>query len=298
MRGDHAGTIAGEDGAVEMPMTYATRCCSGLVLAIFLALWGGPADAQTPSPFSYWQNAAGIVLAPMGGPVPDWRATLGLGAAGVPRYEGSGSYRLVPAPAFDLRYRNLVFLSSGDGLGINLISGETYRAGVAVGYDVGRSQHATGRLNGIGSISPSPDFRIFAEVTLFPVVVSINLRHPIGGYDGLVGDIGLYMPVIGNDKLVVFAGPSVGFGDANYMQAYFGITPAQAAGSNAHLAVYSPSGGLKSVGVGVSAIYHFTDQWFVDAGVSFERLVASAGNSPVVEDRDQAGASLIIGYDF
>ncbi len=283
---------------IEMPMSCAAYCRRGIVLALGLVLSSGLAAAQTPSPFSYWQNAAGIVLAPLGGPVPEWRATLGLGAAGVPRYEGSGSYRLVPAPAFDIRYRNLVFLSSGDGLGINLVSGDTYRAGVAVGYDVGRSEHATGRLNGIGSISPSPEFRAFGEVTLFPVVVSINLRHPIGGYDGLVGDIGLYMPVIGNEKLVVFVEPSVGFGDANYMQAYFGITPAQAAGSNAHLSVYSPNGGLKSAGVGISAIYHFTDQWFVDGGVSFERLVASAGNSPIVEDRDQAGASLIIGYEF
>jgi len=45
------------------------------------------------------------------------------------------SYRTVPSPAFDIRYKDLLFLSDGDGLGVNLLRGETYRAGVALGYD-------------------------------------------------------------------------------------------------------------------------------------------------------------------
>ena len=85
-------------------------------LALLVTLfWTAIASAQAPSPFAYWQNAAGIVLAPLAGPIPDWRATVGGGvAAAMPLYEGAGPYPLEPAPAIDIRYRDIAFLSSGD----------------------------------------------------------------------------------------------------------------------------------------------------------------------------------------
>lgn len=85
----------------------------GLLIILF---WAAAASAQTPAPFAYWQNAAGIVLAPLGGPIPDWRATVGGGVAAMPLYEGADHYKLEPAPAFDIRYSDIAFLSSGDGL--------------------------------------------------------------------------------------------------------------------------------------------------------------------------------------
>lgn len=264
-----------------------------LVLAGASTAW-----AQTPSPFNYWQNAAGIVLAPLGGPIPEWRVSVGAGAAVLPLYEGSSHYKITPAPAFDIRYKNIAFLSSGDGLGVNLIRGKTYRAGIAIGYDLGRNQHASGRLNGIGNVEAAPEVRLFADVAILPFVVTADVRRAIGGTQGIIGDVGAYLPVVGRKDLVVFVGPSVTMANDRYMQAYFGISRAAADASTAHLPFYRASGGFKNIGIGASAVYFFTKDWFLDGDLSLEHLIGSAGNSPIVQVRDQLGVSLIVGYQF
>ncbi len=271
-----------------------------LRFALVLAglVWAATAAAQTPTPFNYWQNAAGIVLAPLGGPVPDWRVSVGIGAAVLPLYEGSSQYRAVPAPSFDVRYKDLLFASSGDGVGINILRGKTYRAGIALGYDLGRDEDISGRLRGLGNVESAPEMRLFAEAVVLPFVLTADLRRAIGGNEGIVGDLGAYVPVIGRKDLIVFVGPGATFADDRYMQSYFGISTAQAAASAAHFPAYQPQGGFKNVGIGASALYFITDHWFLDGDLSLERLVDTAGNSPIVQDRSQFAASLILGYQF
>lgn len=275
-----------------------TRGWGGAVVAVLGLTFASTCTAQTPSPFSYWQNSAGIVLAPLGGPLPEYGVSLGGGAAMTPTYEGSNRYTLEPAPVIDIRYRDLAFLSLGDGLGVNLIRGDTYRAGIAVGYDIGRDQHLNQRLNGLGNIDPSAVPRVFAEIGLLPLVLTFDLRHSIGGPQGLIGDIGLYVPVVGREDLVAFVGPSVTFADAHYMQSYFGISTAQSMASRSHFPIYQAQGGLKDATLGATVIYHFTEKVFTDVSATWERLTDSAGNSPIVQDRDQFGLSLTLGYEF
>lgn len=281
-----------------MPPHKVWRHLLRALAVIALAACVGAACAQTPETFANWQNAAGIVLAPLGGPVPEWRVSLGGGAAEMPAYEGSDRYLTWPAPVMDIRYRDIAFLSVGEGAGVNLIRGDTYRAGIAVGYDIGRDQHLSSRLNGLGNIDPSAEPRIFGEAAFLPVVLSLDLRHAIGGHEGLIGDIGAYVPVVGQEKLVVFVGPSVTFANARYMQSYFGICTAQAMGSVDHFPPYQAGGGLKDVTLGLTAIYFFTDHVFNNVSVAWERLADSAGNSPIVQERDQFGLAVTVGYQF
>jgi outer membrane scaffolding protein for murein synthesis (MipA/OmpV family) len=278
-------------------MAIARSGLSRLAFPLAL-LWAAGASAQTPSPFAHWQDAAGIMLAPLAGPIPDWRITLGLGGAFMPVYEGSRHYRILPAPAIDIRYKDIAFLSLGDGLGVNVFRGETYRVGVAVGYDFGRDEDVASRLNGLGTVEASPEFRVFAEVRILPFILTADLRRAIGGHGGSVGDLGVYLPVIGRENLVVFIGPSITFANDRYMQAYFGVGTAQAMASTAHLPRYDADGGLKSASFGASTIYHFNEHWFVDADIAWERLADTAGNSPIVEQRNQFGLSMVVGYEF
>jgi outer membrane scaffolding protein for murein synthesis (MipA/OmpV family) len=279
-----------------MPLLVRAYAWTAILLGLLLLL-AAPAAAQTPSPLAYWQNDAGIVLKPLGGPLPEWSAVVGGGVDFQPLYEGSGRYRILPAPVFDIRYRDIAFLSTGEGLGVNLLRGKTYRAGIAISYNLGRSQHVTGRLNGIGNVSPAPEAKLFAEVALLPFVISADLRRGLGGYDGWIGDLGVYMPVVGNKKLAVFVGPAVTIADDRYMRSYFGIGPGQAA-PHSSFPLYHATGGFKNVNFGLTAIYHFTDNWFLDADVSVERLLGSAANSPIVESRYQVGSTIILGYEF
>ncbi len=261
------------------------------------ALWSASAAAQTPSPFAYWQNSAGIVLAPLAGPVPDWRVDVGAGVAVMPIYEGSDRYHLLPAPALDVRYRDIAFLSTGDGLGVNLFHGQTYRAGIALAYDLGRNQNGSHRLQGLGDVDTAPEIKLFAEWALLPFVISVDVRRAIGGSNGYVGDIGAYMPVIGTEKLVVFVGPSVTVADRRSIEANFGVTPAQAM-PHSEFPIYQAHGGLRNTNFGIDAVYHFTEHWFLNGDAAVERLIGSAGESPIAQAKDQLAASLILGYEF
>jgi outer membrane scaffolding protein for murein synthesis (MipA/OmpV family) len=239
------------------------------------------ASAQT-STLTDWQSSAGIVMRPLGGPVPDWQVTVGMGAAGVPAYEGSNEQRISPAPTIDVRYKDLAYLSIGEGIGVNILRGTNYRAGIGLTYDTGREHNAATRLAGTGNIDPAPVFKAFVQYAFVPVVVSIDVKQALTSYQGLTANISAYMPVVANEKLQIFVGPEITFADSRYMQAYFGINP-QNTSTQSHFHNYSAYGGLKDAKLGVAALYHFTDHWFVDGDVGVERLLGSAPGSPIVQ---------------
>jgi outer membrane scaffolding protein for murein synthesis (MipA/OmpV family) len=276
------------------------RCVRPLSTAIVGAVGcflAAAAQAQTPSPFAFWQNSAGIVLRPMGGPVPDWETVVGGGAVILPKYQGGKQYEPLPAFTLDVRYSDIAFLSTGDGLGVNLVRGETYRAGVAIAYDLGRTQHAERSIKGIGSIPLAPEAKLFAEAFFEPVVVSADVRRAIGGTNGLVGDLGAYVPVVGNETLVVFVGPGLSFGDAHYMQRVFGIGTNEAI-PNSLYPRYDAKAGPAAVNFGLTVDYTFTKHWRANGTFGYERLICSAGSSPIAENPNQLGAAIEALYDF
>jgi len=275
-------------------MRFPGRVCVGSALISTLA--ASPLAAQTPSPLANWQYSAGEVLVPLGGPVPDWRIILGGGAEMQPIYEGSQRYSALPSVVFDVRYKDIAFLSDGEGVGVNVLRGPTYRAGLAIAYDLGRNHHVQHRLAGLGNIDPAPEAKLFAEYFLPPFVYTFDLRKGIGGHDGVIGDIGLYVPVPAAKDFYVFTGPSVTFADGDYMQAYFGISPAQAAHSP--FPVFTARGGLERAGWGVTALYKYSERWWLEAEGAWEYLLGDAASSPIVEDKSQFTAGVNVLYRF
>lgn len=272
------------------------RVLLGAGLVATAAMAPSPLAAQTPSPLANWQYSVGEVLVPLGGPLPEWRITLGAGAQMQPIYEGSKRYQALPSAVLDVRYKNIAFLSAGEGLGVNVVRGPTYRAGLAVAYDLGRNHHAQHRLTGLGNVRAAPEAKLFAEYFLLPFVYTFDVRKGIGGHDGVIGDLGLYVPLPAAKDFYVFTGPTVTFADGDYMQAYFGISPAQAARSQFH--VFTARGGLDRAGWGVTAVYKYSERWWLEAQGTWEYMLGDAGRSPIVEDRSQFAAGVNVLYRF
>ena len=268
-----------------------------LVYGIAIVILSNTASAQTPAPYPEWQNSAGVVLSKLGGPSDEWQVRLGPGIGDMPIYEGSDRYRIVPAPDVDIRYDDIAFASIGEGIGVNLLRGQTYRAGIAVAYDTGRDQHATGALNGLGNISAAPMPKLFAQVAVLPFVFTADVRRSVGGTNGLLGDLGFYIPVIDWKKFAVFIGPSVTFADDRYAEKYFGVTPAQA-GPHSGFSVFNAEGGLMKTNFGISMNYSMDDYWGINTGLAYERLLDSVGESPLVRDKNQFGLSITASYKF
>jgi outer membrane scaffolding protein for murein synthesis (MipA/OmpV family) len=263
---------------------------------------GHAARAQTPSPLAEWQYSAGIQLQRLMEPsIPPWEVELGLGTQVAPVADGIARYQATPGPVIDIRYKDEAFFSTGEGIGVNVLSFSHVRIGVAITYDLGRPMHEDGRaLNGLGNINPSPEMKIFAGYTLaeaFPLTLRVDIRRQLGASNGWVGDAGAYMPMPGSSaRFAWFAGPSVTFGDQRYMNEYFGITSAQAA--DTAYPRYRAQAGFKSAGFGISAAWIITPHWIIDEASSVDELLGSAAKSPITEAKTQAVVTVSALYKF
>ena len=219
--------------------------------------------------------------------LPDWRVQVGLAAEPRPTYEGSRNYHTLAGPVIDVRYRDIYFASVGEGIGVNLVRGENYRAGVALGYDLGRRESDDlNHLRGLGNIHVAPVVKLFGTYVVskdFPLVLRTDLRRYAGGADGWVGDVEAYIPLPGSSKkFVMFAGPSVTFADQRHMQTTFGVSDSQSLASGYR--PFAAHGGLNAVGIGFTATRILSTRWLINANLAVNRLLGSARDSPITKE--------------
>jgi len=270
--------------------------CIGVLAALH------PARAQTPSPLAEWQYSSGVQLQRLYEPtIPTWQTEIGIGALYAPAFDGLGRYKIQPGPVIDIRYKDEFFASTGDGIGANLFSFRHISVGAAISYDLGRSPHVDGTaLSGLGTIHPAPEIKVFATTVLsesFPLTIRVDGRRQLGATNGYVGDIGAYLPMPGSGaRFAWFVGPTVTLADNRYMQAYFGVSPKQAA--DTHYRQFKAFGGFKSAGLGVSSDYFVTSHTIIDVSAAFNRLLGAAALSPITRDRYEAAVSVSALYKF
>ena len=256
--------------------------------------------SQTPSPLQEWQYSGGITLYKLFEPTtPEWRIETGAALEPSPLYQGSKTYRVLVGPVIDVRYRDIAFASVGEGIGANLIRGENYRAGIAVGYDLGRpARDDLTHLKGLGDISAAPVVKLFGSYVIskdLPLVLRADVRQFLGGADGLTGDLEAYLPLPGSSEtLVMLFGPSVTFADRLYMQTVFGVSPNQALASG--YPDYLAHGGAKSAGFGFSATRFIEKHWLINADLAVNRLLGSASESPITQTKIQSVLAVSVAY--
>jgi outer membrane scaffolding protein for murein synthesis (MipA/OmpV family) len=275
----------------------------GLVTLLLLGCYLSPAEAQTPSPLQEWQYSGGIILARLFEPnLPEWRVILGAAAQVQPAYDGARAYRVEGGPLINIRYRDIAFISTGEGLGFNFLRGDHYQVGVAMAYDLGRQEKEDyANLRGMGNISAAPVAKLYGSWVLsrkFPMILRVDARQFIGGAQGAVGDAGVYLPLPGSSKtFVMFAGPSITLADNHYLQTLYGVTPAQAAASG-HPVYEIPHAGTSAAGVGFSATKFVTDHLLLNADAALNQIRGSPAHSPLVERRTQRVLALSMAYDW
>lgn len=274
-----------------------------LLLAAVLSLFGPRvAVGQTPSPLQEWQYPGGIILEHLFEPeTPKWQSIVGVAASVEPVYDGSHAYRVAGGPVINIRYRDLAFISVGEGIGVNLIHARHFRAGIAVGYDIGRrvsSDYA--HLHGLGNINPAAVPKAFAEWAIsrhFPLILRADIRRAVRAGDGYVGDVEAYMPLPGSSRrFVMFAGPTYTFADRRHMQTLYGVAPAQALSSG--YPVFTAHGGSAAKGLGFSATLFITPHWLMNVDAAQSRLLGSASESPITQRRTQRSLDLATAYQW
>jgi len=272
-------------------------------LLVFLFCLPHHAFAQTPSPLQEWQYSGGIILARLFQPdLPTFRTVLGAAADAAPLYDGARDYRTKGGPVINIHYKDIAFLSTGEGLGYNFLRGDHYQFGVAMAYDLGRKERDDlTNLHGMGDIGVAPVAKVFGSYVLskkFPLILRVDARQFIGGAQGAIGDAGVYMPLPGSSKtFVMFAGPSITLATHHYLQTMYGVTPEQSLASG-HPVYEIPHAGTAAVGVGFSATKFLSSHWLLNLDAAVSQIRGVPAQSPIVLSRTQKVLALSVDYQF
>jgi outer membrane scaffolding protein for murein synthesis (MipA/OmpV family) len=279
----------------------ACRRSIGLLALLLCGCFSQLVSAQTPSPLQEWQFSGGIILARLFDPdLPRFRTILGLSSELQPAYNGSRAYRLQGGPDINVYYRDVAYITTGDGIGYNFLRGDHFQVGVAMAYDLGRRvTQDYANLHGMGDISAAPVGKLYATWVLskkFPLILRVDARQFVGGAQGAVGDVAVYMPLPGSSKrFVMFAGPSVTLATSHYMQVLYGVTPQQSAASG-HPVYEIAHDGTCAAGVGFSATKFIGQHWLLNLDSAINEIRGRSSHSPVVERTTQRVVALSLNY--
>ncbi len=229
------------------------------------------------------------------GPRPDrprWSAALVL--LDGPRYDGSDDRRTLLVPSLAWQGPSGFFAEPVNGLGFNFSTSRDLQYGLRLTVETGRD--AGGRLPGFDDIDARLNPGLFANARLgerLELKSALRLGMASGG---AALHLGASYELLRLGATSVALNGSVRWGSRDYNQAYFGVTPAQAAGSG--LRIWAPGSGINAAQVGLSARVPLGDRWAGFGTLAWQRLQGDAAESPVVRDPGAARLALGVSYAF
>jgi MipA family protein len=231
---------------------------------------------------------------------------IGLGVATVPTYEGSPNRRTVAGPELTLSYRSRDWgtVEFGQrGLIWNAVEAGKFRFALVAQFDPGRKDKDTSTLNptpgdkrlaGMGNVQSSTEAGV--GLGYGPVMLVARQSLSERGAKGAQVDMTVEMPWSLSDRFSLRFALGATWANRDYMQTYFGVTPAQAQATS--FSVYTPKSGCRKVDASVGAEYAMASSWKLQANLGFSRLGDDAAASPLVGRRNGASAALGVAYGF
>jgi outer membrane scaffolding protein for murein synthesis (MipA/OmpV family) len=249
-------------------------------------------------------------------PAPEgWIITLGLGPNVFTSFPGAKSVSIWPTGyiTYHRPGEPEPFVSPDDGLGIALLDLPWIKAGPVARFISERTLSG-----GFGSITNNDNFfglhnvgftaELGGFLELWPadfIRARFEARQGVSGAQGFDANIALDL-IEKYGAFTFSAGPRFQFGDTQFVNAYFSVTPGEAFLNNLAfpfqgLFPYQAHGGIVSVG-GFGAIkYDFTPTWSATAFGGVNRYVDSAGGSPIpnrLGSLNNFSAGVIVAYSF
>ncbi|MCF3974806.1 MipA/OmpV family protein [Paracoccus salsus] len=206
---------------------------------------------------------------------------LGLGVAGRPVYPGSDDAEAAPW---------LIWRNAGFGTDANSGADQGFAISPSFGTIGSRESSDDAALTGLDEIDRAYELGARVSYGIGPVNVYGTLRRGFDGHEGLKGEVGAKYRTELSDRITLWSGVEFGYGDADYNDTYFGVTPAEAATSG--YASYAPGGGFNVAAISFEARYALTDSTALLGEVQYGKLIGDAADSPVVQDEYQPSLRL------
>jgi MipA family protein len=230
-----------------------------------------------------------------------WIVTVRVMGAVTPSFPGSSQLRPYPFPSVSFRRvgEPEVFSTPDEGFGIALLDEGFVRAGPVANFVFKRGQRDG--LFGLRRVGLTHEIGGFVEfLPIDHVRTRAELRQGVDGHEGFVAVLSADVYGSAGNGLSASIGPRFDLGDNRYANAYFSVSPVEAA-LNGRLTPYNATGGFTSVGGVATVRYDITESASATLFGGLQRLTGSVGDSPIpnlLGSRNQFTAGLSIGRSF
>lgn len=222
-----------------------------------------------------------------------WQYDLGVGLIANPEFQGSDDYRILPVPYFDVRYVDekgtKTFFNVPQGFGgyfvrERLSNGNRFALSAAVAP--GFQNRDVDDIAGLETFGIGIEARLGAEFESGPWSWQASVAQAIAsGHEGLYGNLSAsYRFTLGRGAFAGI-GPSLRFGNSNFMSALYSVTPTESTSSG--LAAFDAGSGLESVALQGLVSFPVGSRWRFTGVVRAGELVGDAGDSSLTAERSQ-----------
>ncbi|QAX28744.1 MipA/OmpV family protein [Leisingera sp. NJS204] len=226
---------------------------------------------------------------------------IGLGTSYGPEFSGSDESSASAFPIISLEWGERYFFDDR-GLGFYALrnqGGSGLSAGLAIGYDFDeRIASDDSRLTGLRDVEAGAMLTAFLEYDLGFADFGLALNRGLesAGHEGTRATMSLEFNGQVNSRLSLSAAPYLVWADSSYSQAFYGVSPSEAAAST--FAGFAAGSGFERVGVELQATYALNDRTGIFLGLNHAELVGDAKDSPVTFDSGQTAISTGIYFRF
>ncbi|MFN3559930.1 MAG: MipA/OmpV family protein [Brevundimonas sp.] len=228
------------------------------------------------------------------GPQQDWTVDLGVGVIYSQDSAGDTGGQTNALPYIAANWRDRVYFSPFEGLGWNVVSTDTFRAGVQL-----RPRFSPDDIEGL--TLERPDFGADAAVYAYQrlpgnIVIGGRVSRDISD----VSEGTEYQASIGHQRItpigVLNASAYVRGGDRKLADAYYGVSAAEAALNG--ISAYAPDGGLQGAGVNAVLVAPLNPRWALGGLVNYERRLGDVADSPLSQNDDSWRVGTFIARRF
>ncbi|MBC9032447.1 MipA/OmpV family protein [Sphingomonas sp. JC676] len=229
------------------------------------------------------------------------RIRVALGPQFVPAYPGADNLSLSPLVDVAVARGNepFDFEAADESFGFPVLKTGGFSFGPAFNFQTGRKRNES--HIGIDEVGTTIELGGFAQYWIAPKLrVHAEVRQGVNGHKALVSNIGLDYVARDADRWLFALGPRVSLSNAKYQDAWFSVSPREAAATG--LPAFEPDGGgVHAVGANATGLYQLTPRWGLYGFAKYDRLVGDAARSPIAQgigSRNQVSGGLGLSFTF
>lgn len=207
-------------------------------------------------------------------------AEMGLGVSYGPDYPGSDDGEAGPW----VIWRNAGFGTPGGD------QAQGFSISPSFGTEGKRDSSDNDDLAGLDDINRAYELGLRVSYGMGPVTAYGTVRRGFDGHEGLTGELGAKYRTELSDRVTLWSGAQIGYGNDKYNDTYFGVTGDESAASG--LDAYAPGGGFNEAAITFEARYKLNETTSLLGEVRYGKLIGDAADSPVVQEEYQPSLRL------